>query len=202
MPTVTRSSLPYDQTEWSFIKQHRSAGQDGRTRVTTYVDTTVLAVYYCPEPISLFAERTLRNLTSPMFSDLTMVELISVVSRKIREKTLSREEGACILPVRTRDYRVARSWLAQLQGTLRTLDALHLAVAESSGASTLTADNRLAAEAQALGLSVKLLTITLAANLDQKRPASTHRHRFATVTSRTLAGSPATTRYQVNQQPQ
>lgn len=143
--------------------------------MTTYVDTSVLAAYYCPEPISLLAERTLRNLTSPMISDLTLVELTSAVSRKIREKTLSREEGAriltqfethleegCyrILPIRTRDYRVARSWLAQLQGTLRTLDALHLAVAESSGASTLTADKRLAAEAQALGLSVKLLTIT------------------------------------------
>ena len=44
--------------------------------------------------------------------------------------------------------------------TLRTLDALHLAVAESAGASTLTADKRLATEAQALGLPVKLFTIT------------------------------------------
>ncbi|BCA56876.1 hypothetical protein W02_40160 [Nitrospira sp. KM1] len=71
------------------------------------------------------------------------------------------QEGYCrILPVRTRDYRMARSWLTQLQDILRTLDALYLAVAESSGASTLTADKRLAAEAQALGLSVKLLTIT------------------------------------------
>jgi predicted nucleic acid-binding protein len=115
--------------------------------VTTYVDTSVLAAYYCPESISALAERTLRSLTAPMISDLTMVELTSAGSR-IREKTFSREEGARILtlfethldegyyrmvPVRTRDYRMARSWLAQLQGTLRTLDALHLAVAESAG---------------------------------------------------------------------
>ncbi len=140
--------------------------------MTTYVDTSILAAYYCPEPISALAERTLRSLTNPIVSDLTLVELTSAVSRKIREKTLSREEGARILtqfethmeegyyrvlPVRTRDYRVARTWLAQLQGTLRTLDALHLAVAESAGASTLTADKRLATEAQALGLPVKLL---------------------------------------------
>jgi predicted nucleic acid-binding protein len=143
--------------------------------VTTYVDTSVLAAYYCPEPISALAERTLRSLTNPIISDLTLVELTSAVSRKIREKTLSREEGTRILtqfethleegyyrilPVRTRDYRMARSWLAQLQGTLRTLDALHLAVAESAGSSTLTADKRLAAEAQTLGLPVKLLTST------------------------------------------
>ena len=43
---------------------------------------------------------------------------------------------------------------------LRALDALHLAVAESAEASTLTADKRLAAEAQALGLPVKLLAIS------------------------------------------
>lgn len=51
------------------------------------------------------------------------------------------------------------SWLGRLQGTLRTLDALHLAIAESAEASTLTADKRLAAEAQSLGMPVKLLAI-------------------------------------------
>jgi hypothetical protein len=109
-----------------------------------------------------------------MISDLTLVEFTSAVSRKIREKTLSRENGVrilnqfeahveggyyLVLPVRNRDYRMARAWLAQLHGTLRTLDALHLAVAESAGASTLTADRRMAAEAQAIGLPVKLLTV-------------------------------------------
>lgn len=138
----------------------------------TYVDTSVLAAYYCPEPLSILAERTLRRLSSPIISELTLVELTSAISRKIRERTLSREEGARILtqidahveegyyrimPVRPRDYRVARAWLGQLQGTLRTLDALHLAIAESAEASTLTADKRLAAEARSLGMSVKLL---------------------------------------------
>lgn len=65
--------------------------------MTTYVDTSVLAAYYCPESISALAERTLRSLIAPMISDPTMVELTSAVSRKIREKTFSREEGAHIL---------------------------------------------------------------------------------------------------------
>jgi uncharacterized protein len=140
--------------------------------VTTYIDTSVLAAYYCPEPISPLAERALRGLSSPLISELTGVELASAVSRKIRDKTLSREEGSriltqfeshleegyyLVLPVRTVDYRVAKSWLTQLHGTLRTLDALHLAVAEAAKASTLTADRRLATEAEALGLPVKLL---------------------------------------------
>lgn len=142
--------------------------------MTTYIDTSVLAPYYCPEPLSILAERTLRRLPSPMISELTLVELTSAISRKIREQTLTREEGTRILtqidthveegyyrviPVRPRDYRVARAWLGQLQGTLRTLDALHLAVAESVEASTLTADKRLALEAHALGLPVKLLAV-------------------------------------------
>jgi predicted nucleic acid-binding protein len=65
--------------------------------VTTYVDTSVLAAYYCPEPLSIMAERTLRRLSSPVISELTLVELTSAISRKIREQTLSREEGARIL---------------------------------------------------------------------------------------------------------
>jgi len=142
--------------------------------VTVYVDTSVLAAYYCPEPLSPLAERTIRSLSSPAISELTLVEFTSAVSRKVRDKTLSREDGArvlvqfeahieggyyIVLPVRTRDYRIAKSWLGQLRGTLRTLDALHLAVAEGAAASTLTADRRLAAEAQALGLPNKLLAI-------------------------------------------
>ena len=71
------------------------------------------------------------------------------------------EEGYYrVIPVQPRDYRVARAWLGRLQGTLRTLDALHLAVATAAEASTLTADKRLALEARALGLPVKLLALS------------------------------------------
>jgi predicted nucleic acid-binding protein len=101
--------------------------------VTAYVDTSVLAAYYCPEPLSLAAERTIRNLRSPMISDLTLVEFASALSRKVREQTLSHENAALViaqfeahvengyhevLPLKTRDYRLAKSWLGQLTGTL------------------------------------------------------------------------------------
>lgn len=140
--------------------------------MTVYIDTSVLAAYYCPEPLSPLAERAIRSLSSPAISELTLVEFTSALSRKVRDDSLSREDGVkvlaqfeahieshyyVVLPVRTRDYRVAKSWLGQLRGTLRTLDALHLAVAEAASASVLTADRRLAAEAQSLGLPHKLL---------------------------------------------
>jgi predicted nucleic acid-binding protein len=142
--------------------------------VIAYIDTSVLAAYYCPEPLSLVAERAIRRLTSPAISELTLVEFASAISRKVREKTLSRESAARvvaqfethledgyyeILSVKARDYRLAKSWLGQLQGTLRTLDALHLAVAEGAGVLIVTADRRLAAEARHLGLPVKLLAM-------------------------------------------
>ena len=142
--------------------------------MTVYVDTSVLAAYYCPEPLSLVAERTLRSVTAPAISELTLVEFTSAVSRKIREKTLSRESGVRVmaqfeahveegyyevLSLKARDYRLAKSWLGKFQGTLRTLDALHLSVAECAAASVLTADRRLAIEARSLGLPIKLLAI-------------------------------------------
>lgn len=142
--------------------------------MTVYVDTSVLAAYYCPEPLSLVAERTLRRHRSPAISELTLVEFASTLSRKVREKTLSHDSAARVmaqfeahvedgyyevLSLKPRDYRLAKSWLGQLNGTLRTLDALHLAVAQAAGASIVTADRRLAAEARRLAVPVKLLTI-------------------------------------------
>lgn len=141
--------------------------------MTAYVDTSVLAAYYCPEPLSLTAEHALRSLLSPLISDLTLVEFASAISRKVREKTLSRESAARVmaqfqahlangyyevLALKARDYHLAQSWLGQLTGTLRTLDALHLAVAQTADVSILTANRRLASEARRLGVSVKLLT--------------------------------------------
>ncbi|HBR50409.1 MAG TPA: VapC toxin family PIN domain ribonuclease [Nitrospira sp.] len=141
--------------------------------MTAYVDTSILAAYYCPEPLSSAAEHALRNLSSPMISDLTLVEFASAISRKVREKTFSRESAVQlmtqfephlaegyykVLALKARDYHLAHSWLGQLTGTLRTLDALHLAVAQTAEISILTADRRLAAEARRLGVSVRLLT--------------------------------------------
>ncbi|MGE3154837.1 MAG: type II toxin-antitoxin system VapC family toxin [Nitrospiraceae bacterium] len=142
--------------------------------MTVYVDVSVIAAYYCPEPLSLVAERTLRSVAAPTISVLTLVEFASAVSRKIREKSLSRESGVRVmaqfeahveegyydvLSLKARDYRLAKSWLGQFQGTLRTLDALHLSAAEAAAASVLTADRRLATEARNLGLPVKPLVI-------------------------------------------
>lgn len=64
-----------------------------------------------------------------------------------------------VLSLKPREYHLAQSWLGQLTGTLRILDALHLAVTQTADVCILTADRRLASEARRLGVSVKLLTV-------------------------------------------
>jgi predicted nucleic acid-binding protein len=58
-----------------------------------YFDTSVLVAYYCPEAISGQVEKKIRKIKQPAISPLTEVELVSAISRKIREKGLSREDG-------------------------------------------------------------------------------------------------------------
>ena len=61
-----------------------------------YIDTSVLAAYYCPEPLSDAAEEIILSVERPAVSLLTRLELISAVSRKIREG-MAREEGQKII---------------------------------------------------------------------------------------------------------
>ena len=137
-----------------------------------YLDTSVLAAYYCPEPLSEVAEKYIAGPRQPAISRLTEVELASAVSRKIREKSLSQRDGFRILnefqshidnglfhylPIESRHYRLAKSWISRFATPLRTLDALHLAVSASSDIELLTADVRLADSARHFGIEVLLL---------------------------------------------
>ncbi|TSA09638.1 MAG: PIN domain-containing protein [Deltaproteobacteria bacterium] len=55
-------------------------------------------------------------------------------------------------------YRLARDWMGQFNTSLRTLDALHLAVASSEGLTLVTADEGLAKAAKALAVNALLLS--------------------------------------------
>ncbi len=137
-----------------------------------YLDTSVVVAYYCPEPLSRRAEELIRAHTSPAVSDLTEVELRSALSRKVRTGELlpasatqiaSRfsshlEEGFYTrVPLERRHYEMAGEWLGRFALPLRTLDALHLAVAASEGLLFVTADAALARSAKALGIQIRRL---------------------------------------------
>ena len=138
-----------------------------------YVDTSVLVAYYCPEPLSGKVEKMVLELPAPAISYLTELELVSAVSLKIREKNISSEAGNKIInlfqshldhhlyrwvAIDHHHYRKALSWISQFNPPLRTLDALHLAIAATENASLVTADRRLADAAQFYGVDFILVS--------------------------------------------
>lgn len=137
-----------------------------------YFDTSVVAAYYCPEPGSPAAEKIILHSQNPAISDLTELELASAVSRKIREKSLMRDDGGKIIalfeshvsqglfekmPIGPEHFQIAKAWIAQFTTPLRTLDALHLAIANMQKARFFTSDVLLAKAARHFGVKVRLV---------------------------------------------
>jgi predicted nucleic acid-binding protein len=69
------------------------------------------------------------------------------------------EDGLFVrLALEPPDYVWARNWIARFDVPLRSLDALHLAVADSGNTPLVTADRALFRAAQRLGIEAVLLT--------------------------------------------
>ena len=138
-----------------------------------YVDTSVLAAYYCPEPASDRAQRALSLEAERAVSLLVDVELASALAGKVRGRQIRRTDARRILtlyqshleqgiytrlPIEDAHYAQAREWLTTFAVALRSLDALHVAVAGLSGCSLLTADRALARACSAVGVVARLIT--------------------------------------------
>jgi predicted nucleic acid-binding protein len=137
-----------------------------------YLDTSVLAAYYCPEAMSAKAEKAILRSVLPAISLLVEVEFYAAVARKMREGALSEADATRIvtrfrlhidegcyerLPIDATHFEVARDWVGRFATPLRTLDALHLAVCFASDAVLLTADVGLAKAAHHFRVPTKLL---------------------------------------------
>ena len=137
-----------------------------------YVDTSLLVAYYCPEPMSEKAEIFLTSHSPLIISTLTELEMFSAVSRKVRGRDLNRPAARRILAkflshldghffaclsVATHHLRLARDWIGQFNTSLRSLDAVHLAIASLEGLTMITADRDLAVSAKILSLDVTLI---------------------------------------------
>ena len=136
--------------------------------MTAYIDTSVLVAYYCPEPLSEKVEAFITAQRQLAISALTEIEMFSALSRKVREKAMDRFDAGRVtakfishldghyftyLPVEAHHFRLARDWIGMFKLSLRTLDALHLAIASSEGLSIVTTDKSLLKSAKGLGLS-------------------------------------------------
>ena len=137
-----------------------------------YLDTSLLVAYYCPEPLSDLAQRTIGRVNSPTISALVEVELCSAVAVKVRTGEMDKAAGTQIIslfeqhvsdafyrvaPIAAAEYVLARKWLAQFAPPLRALDALHLAAASTNGLSLLTADKALARAAKDVRVKCRLI---------------------------------------------
>ena len=138
-----------------------------------YVDTSVIVAYYCPEPLSDKADAFLTSHGQVAVSSLTEVELFSAVARKVRQKEIRQADGKMAagkfidhldrsmyrrIPLEAHHYVLARDWIGLFKASLRTLDALHLAVAFSEGLIVVTADQGLVKCARELSVKARLLT--------------------------------------------
>lgn len=134
-----------------------------------YIDTSVLVAYYCPEALSEPVQDFLSKQVKPAVSALTEVELFSAVSKKVRAGDLGQPDGNRILskflshldgnfftiiPVEVHHWRLARGWIGLFNTSIRTLDALHLAIASAGDFVLVTSDQSLIQAADILGVKV------------------------------------------------
>ena len=136
-----------------------------------YVDTSLLTAYYCPERDSALVQTYLTSGIDIAISRLTETELASSLSRKVRMEELIPEHARKILelfdshidstfdmlPVTITDLSAATSYISRFDTALRTLDAIHAAIAARENVTLATADVRLAEAATALGIGTTLV---------------------------------------------
>jgi predicted nucleic acid-binding protein len=139
----------------------------------SYIDTSILVAYYCPERLSRAAQSAIRRAAMPAISALSEVEFISALAMKRRTGKINESTARRILslfkkhradhiyrlvPIEAREFAVATDWLESFHTSLRALDALHLAAAFTSGLILTTADKGLAESATLLGVKHELLS--------------------------------------------
>jgi uncharacterized protein len=138
-----------------------------------YLDTSILAPFYWTEASSDTVEQLFQQYAPLIISELSEVELISALSRRVRMGDIDRADAGAIaaqfqadldaafyqrVPVVTHHYTVAKQWMQQFDTPLRTLDALHLAIASELAIPLVTADIGLARSAASLSVAVQVLS--------------------------------------------
>jgi predicted nucleic acid-binding protein len=132
-----------------------------------YCDTSVIVAYYVPEDHSEQAERALHEQGQRMVSSLVLTEASAAFRRKVHDRELSKADAQSaldsfrqdvvtglfrVVDVERRHFDHAAAQVWSTKERLRTLDAVHLAVAELDGLRVITADAVMAKAAKELGI--------------------------------------------------
>ena len=137
---------------------------------TLYLDTSALLKWYLQEPYSEEFTDFIQNRPGARISSLSVTETHCTLGRLVRNReitvafatevlaTFSMQSTAgylSLLPIRDEYLMHATELIDRLKQPLRTLDALHLAVAHASGCKEFaTADKVQSKAAKALGFKV------------------------------------------------
>lgn len=134
-----------------------------------YLDASVLVALLTNDPLTDRADAALRrNPATLVVSDFAGAEFASALARRVRTGELRAEEARAAFATfdawtaRTArrietigaDVTASEAYLRRLDLTLRTPDALNIAIAERVGASLMTFDVKMAAVARNLGMRV------------------------------------------------
>ena len=134
-----------------------------------YLDANILVALLTPEPFSGRADAFLQTNAEPLIvSDFAAAEFSSAVARRVRMREFTRRQAQITLSgfdtwltrmadrveISSVDIAVATAFLRRLDLTLRTPDAIHIAIAQRVAATLVTFDRQMAAAAHVLGMAV------------------------------------------------
>jgi len=137
--------------------------------VSVYLDVNVIIPLFAVDLLSDRAEKVLRKLDDDLVvSDFCAAEFSSVITRRVRTRDLRAEEARTAfsnfdswcarytrrLEIDTIDVSGASSLMRRLDLSLRTPDALHLAMVHRTNCKLLTFDRSMASAAQGLGIEI------------------------------------------------
>ena len=136
-----------------------------------YLDASVLIAVLAEEPASAAVRQFLRaHREDRLISDFAAAEVASAISRLLRMRLLTEEEGSARLAdfdawraaassaadIHAADARLAYAYVRRFNLRLRAPDTLHLAIARRLDATLVTLDCRMAAAAKELGVAVEV----------------------------------------------
>jgi predicted nucleic acid-binding protein len=137
--------------------------------VSLYLDASVLVALFAQDLFTSRADAYLRAHQSLLIvSDFAAAEFASAIGRRVRIKALTIRDAhrafssfdgwtgraAQRIEIEPADISTAQAFLRRLDLTLRTPDALNIAAAQRTGATLVTFDQKMAANASALGTEV------------------------------------------------
>ncbi|WP_119422650.1 type II toxin-antitoxin system VapC family toxin [Desertibaculum subflavum] len=138
--------------------------------MSLYLDASVLVALFTNDALSERADAFLRDAApvTVLVSDFAGAELTSAIARRVRMAELSADDAriafanfdawsaraATRADMATADVAAASAFLRRLDLTLRTPDAINIAIAQRLGARLATFDLKMAVSATALGVGL------------------------------------------------